>query len=733
MAKQYASIIVNRKLTAVDKVFDYLIPPELARQVEVGSIVRIPFGSQRLEGVVVALPKEAPLATKSLEAVLSSRPLFDRHLLDLSRWLADHYLCPWVTALQAMLPAGLSLGGRILAPLLLKRYYPVKEALAASRLSKKQKAVLVYLEEKPGAEAKDLLAQDISKDTLNRLVKRGLVECREVEIAPAPADPWNLMENVELSFEQEAVFKRLCREETAKKPALLFGVTGSGKTEIYIRLIEYTLRRGKQALLLLPEIALTPQTVDFLRRRLTTEVAVLHSSLTDKERRLSWQGIAEGRLPLVVGARSAVFAPLKNLGLIVIDEEHESSYKQDNQPRFHAREVARERCRLSGAQLLLGSATPSLESWQRALTGEYSLLKLERRFHQPRLPQVRVVDMREELRRGNRRIFSRLLEDELASRLAAGEQSLLFLNRRGYYTFFSCRNCGQVIHCPHCALALTYHAAENRLKCHCCGRNQAPPKFCPVCGSSSIRYFGIGTQRVADEAAQLFPKARIARLDRDTSQKKGSYEQIYRQMLAGEIDILVGTQMIAKGLDFPQVTLAGAIAADTSLNLPDWRAGERTFQLLTQVAGRVGRRQKPGLAIIQTYYPASPVIQSAAAQDYPLFAGAELENRRNYNYPPFITVLRLLLSALDQEQLIRTAEAVAGYLKLDLPEGAELCGPAFAPWEKVKNRWRQQIILKGKNGAALGQAAVKTWQKVQSERLAEGVNLQLDMEPLNLM
>ena len=738
---KYAAVVVNRRVEAIDRVFHYRVPEVLANTVRIGSSVRIPFSRQFFEGLVVELsdnpPAEVPLEKiKDIESLLSQQPLFTEEMLALSRWLSEYYLCPWVAAIQAMLPAGLVLSGKLTAGASEKRYYPISGD-DGGKLTAKQAAVMDYLLKSGGAAAKELNRQGFSVDVLNRMEKNGLILSRVEETAPEDGGEDTYTDQAQLSPAQQEILDEIIKEwEGNRQSALIHGVTGSGKTEIYLRFIEHVIAAVGQAILLVPEIALTPQMALSIRRRLGDGVAVLHSGMTEAERRHSWRGISSGRYDVVLGARSAVFAPLPRLKLIIIDEEHESSYKQENVPRFHTREVAKKRTELSGGMLIAGSATPSAETYYGALQGEYKLFTMTDRFYQARLPQVQIIDMRDELRRGNRSIFSVPLSREIALRLAKGEQTLLFLNRRGYYTFYSCRNCGEAVKCPHCEVSLSYHEKERCLKCHYCGYERGLPDKCPACGSPAIKHFGSGTQRVADEVKRLFPAARVLRLDRDVAQKRGSHEYIYQQMLAGEADILVGTQMIAKGLDFPNVTLAGVISADTTLNLPDWRAGERTFQLLTQLIGRAGRREKRGLAIIQTYSPDSAVIKAAAAQDYNLFYEREILQREIALYPPFCSMIRLLFTAEDESALIIAAKTAAGYLGMYLDEdGGELiCGPAPAPIERLKDRYRRQIILKGTDLNRLRDAVIRTLRLMKEEKLLpKSVSVQVDVEPFSMM
>lgn len=730
----YATVVVNRKVAAVDKTFDYIVPEGLKGQIERGSIVRIPFGRQVLEGIVVDFSSTSSVSgLKEITGLISPRPLFTVEMLALAKWLAGYYLCPWVSVLQAMLPAGLTLTGRLPQKAQVA-YYQLNEGYQKLKITPQRQKALDYLRIHKEATAPELAGAGISTQVLKGLIAGGAVVKKQKQVGFSFRDDADSVSATSYNEEQQAAYDLLIDEyQGERKPFLLFGVTGSGKTEIYLRMIEKVIKEGKQAIFLVPEIALSAQMVDMLRRRLPYEIAVLHSGLSGSQRRLTWQNIAEGKYQVVLGARSAVFAPMPDLGLIVLDEEQEVSYKQENVPRFHAREVARERCRLTGAQLLLGSATPAVESFYKAAKGEYAFAELKNRYYESPLPMVEVVDMREELREGNRSVFSRILQKEIAARLEKKEQVMLLLNRRGYYTSFACRNCGSVILCPHCDIPLAYHDAEHVLKCHYCGRQIKPPAVCPACGGNAIRHLGTGTQRVADEAQRLFPQARVARLDHDAINDEGSYEKIYHDMQEGRIDILVGTQMISKGLDFARVTLSGVMAADLSLNIPDFRAQERTFQLLTQITGRSGRRDVRGMAIIQTYNPQAVPVIAAANHDYRLFYEQELEARRANDYPPFGYLLWALLTGFNLYDLKSAAKAVAAYLEEIIGEDGLVCGPAPAMHEKIKNRYRYQIILKGQSLDLLRQAIGKAWKlSLENKEVKKDILLSIDVEPMNM-
>lgn len=586
-------------------------------------------------------------------------------------------------------------------------------------------------------------ATGAKKALLERLARVGLVVLGREAVwrNPLAGRTWPPAPAPILSADQSAAWRALAgwlaAEPVPGRAAvvLVHGVTGSGKTELYLRAIEETLRRGRQAVMLVPEIALTPQTVNRFAARLGPQVGLLHSSLSDGERLDTWRRARNGDLPVIIGSRSAVFAPLPRLGLVVVDEEHAESYKQDVTPRYHARAVAVRRVALSGGVVLLGSATPAVETWHAATTGRFRRLDLPRRVAPPAapghvpgwasLPAVRVVDMRAELRAGHTGIFSRLLQDSLATTVAAGEQAILFLNRRGSNTFVLCRDCGHVRSCPRCELPLTFHSAGQDLVCHHCHHREPPPAMCPQCAGPHIRYFGAGTQRVETTVKTLLPTARVLRWDADTTSQRGAHEALLASFASGAADVLVGTQMVSKGLDLPNVTLVGVVLADTALSLPDFRAAERTFQMLVQVAGRAGRAGQPGRVVFQTYRPDTPAIQAAAHHDAARFYRQELAFRAHHRYPPFARLVRLEVWSRSNREAQKAAEEVAPRLRenidrLGLAE-TDLIGPAPAFFHHIRGQSRWQLVIRGPSpGAAL-------------EGIELGAGWRVDVDPGSLL
>lgn len=570
------------------------------------------------------------------------------------------------------------------------------------------------------------------------LVTKGLLKKTDQEVYRDPFKTSYSWDKVELSPDQKRAIEDIVHyipaaDKDGKLLAnihLLRGVTGCGKTEIYMALVEKFLMNDAGSIILVPEIALTPQTVDRFKGRFGDTVAVLHSRLSDGERYDQWRRISRGEVKVVVGARSAVFAPVQRLKLIVLDEEHEYSYKSESSPRYVTHEVAKFRTQLAGGMLILGSATPSIESYYKAISGEYHLVEIDMRIDNLPMPEVEVVDLREELRCGNRSMFSRKLICALQDNLEKGDQTILFLNKRGHSTFVSCRACGYKVQCSHCDVTMTYHAAAARLVCHYCGSERRLPVVCPECGSKYIKHFGIGTEKVEEEAKRLFPDARVLRMDLDTTRRKGEHEKIYRTFKEGRADILIGTQMISKGMDFKDVTLVGVIAADTSLNIPDFRSGERTFQLLSQVGGRAGRGLKPGKVIIQTYDPEHAAIGYSTKHDYKGFYQYEIKHREWMNNPPFTELLHLQLLCEGEQLLIAAGDEIAtGIRQLDSCQDFELLGPTVSPIPKIKNNFRRHIILKG---------CVKKWYN-EIEMIAEvaaqryAIKYIMDINPYSMM
>ncbi|MEG7281827.1 primosomal protein N' [Bacillus sp. 0909A] len=616
-----------------------------------------------------------------------------------------------------------------------------KQAEGLSRQAAKQQAILhFFMTETEGAKipAADLCKKtDASSATIKTLIQKGLLKetYEEVYRDPYQDKMFKKTEPLPLTDEQSAAFQPIRRalDNNEHQVFLLHGVTGSGKTEVYLQSIEKVLAKGKEAIVLVPEISLTPQMVHRFKGRFGSQVAVMHSGLSTGEKYDEWRKIHRKEVRLVVGARSAIFAPFENLGMIIIDEEHESSYKQEEMPRYHAKEVAIKRAEHHRCPVVLGSATPTLESYARAQKGVYELLSLKHRVNHQVMPEVSLVDMREELRNGNRSMFSIELMEKLEETIAKGEQAVLFLNKRGYSSFVMCRDCGYVPQCPHCDISMTYHRSGQRMKCHYCGHEEPVPHTCPECGSDHIRFFGTGTQRVEEELTKVLPHARVIRMDVDTTSRKGAHEKLLSAFGEGKADILLGTQMIAKGLDFPNVTLVGVLSADTTLHIPDFRSAEKTFQLLTQVSGRAGRHEKPGNVIIQTYTPSHYSIQLTKTHDYETFYQQEMAHRREQSYPPYFYLALVTVSHEEVAKAAVTAEKIAHFLKANCGADTKILGPSASPIARIKDRYRYQCVIKYKQETQISALLKKILEHYKREIEQKHVMISIDMNPYMMM
>ena len=707
----FAQVIVDIVHENVAHVFTYRVPE--GSSITPGTRVLVPFGPRKVEGLVLSLSEDTDYPKEKIKAIartLEEYPAVLPALIDLSREMAQTAHCPLAETLRLMLPAAMR-GGRVKekTELYAKLNIPRDDIDAAAfgqKRSPRRALLLTLLKDGESHPVREL--QLMVKDPLEALKKleaMGLVRLTQEVVYRSPYEDMAVREVADpplMAAQQEALMEMEPALKNGAGAFLLHGVTGSGKTEVYIRLVRKTLAQGKGAIVLVPEIALTPQMVQWFRDRFGPVAAVLHSRLSQGERFDEWRRIRQGQARVVVGARSAVFAPVERLGLIVVDEEHEQSYFSEHHPRYDAREVAQSRCKREGGVLLLSSATPSILSFAKALRGDYTLLEMPSRVMDRPLPEVTVVDMRKELEAGNRSIFSCLLQQKLRECMERGNQAMLFLNRRGYQSFVSCRSCGYVVKCGQCDIAMTYHqtGGDGRMHCHYCGFVANPPEVCPQCGSKYIRYFGLGTQKVEEEVQKLLPGVPVLRMDNDTTGGKDAHHRMLSSFRAGDYKILIGTQMIAKGLDFPNVTLVGVVAADMTLNLPDYRSPERTFQLLTQVAGRAGRANEPGEVVVQTYKPEHPVILSAAAQDYRAFYQMEFQRRRTGLYPPFTVLCRLLVESEQGQEAQKTCqqlhEACQAYVREHpiLEKRVLLMRMDEAPVKMIRGKTRYHVLFK---------------------------------------
>jgi len=737
---------------ALRKEFDYLIPPELAGQVEVGTRVKVPFGHRHVLGCVTALGEDSPhTGLRAIATVVGAQSLVTAPVLALARWMADYYCCAPEVALKSVLPEAVRKEAAGWRERLFVRLLPAPGE--PPRLTRRQRDVLNLVEERREILLSELLAlAETTAETVRRLEDKGLVALTTQVSERDPYAHEHILASPPLPLNPEQA-KALEKINTAldfigeTKPAgaksqnvfLLHGVTGSGKTEVYLQAIAHTLARGKGAIVLVPEISLTPQTVERFKARFSsgpwqTLVAVLHSHLSAGERHDEWHKIRQGRARIVIGARSAIFAPVSPLGLIIVDEEHEHSYKQEESPRYHARDVAVVRGQREDAVVVLGTATPSMESFCNVKKGKYTLLELPHRADHKKMPVVRVVDMRQEARKEKGTpIFSLKLKEAITRRLERGEQVMLFLNRRGFATSLQCPQCGYLAACPNCSVSLTYHRRAQKLCCHICGHEADAPSRCPneQCRNPAIRYAGLGTEKVEDTLTKLFPRARIQRMDSDLMKRKDDYRRVLGDFGRGKIDILVGTQMIAKGLHFENVTLVGVIYADLSLHQADFRAGERTFQLLTQVSGRAGRGEVEGEVIIQAFTPFHPAIQYARRHDFAGFYDQEIEFREQLRYPPVSRVALLTLKGRNEEKVSFSADHLRRELEKILAGFKDLiiAGPAPAPLLRAETFYRYQIMLRARQMSLVSRELARL---LETLALPEDVALAVDIDPVNL-
>ena len=821
MGRTIAKVAVSRAVYAIDRPYDYLVPPELEERLKPGMRVLVPFaaGNRGSEGIVLSMGSEAgeKRSLKSIEAALDEEPVLDHKAIQLALWMRERYFCTVYDCVKAMLPAGLyfslrdcvtlkqgvdrekayaaaegSTAARRLLDLLwswggtgdmeqirlafgpqdpnpaIRRLteagvaqvetstqrgvgdkteklavlaIPAEDAMAMVTPRRKSAplryAVTELLCTLGAASAKELCYfTGASMPTIKSLEKSGILTLEAQEVLRRP-----VLEEVEpalppvLNEEQQRAFEGLDELSAQGKAAaaLLYGVTGSGKTQVYIRLIQSVLERGKTALVLVPEIVLTPQLLRIFASHFGTQVALLHSSLRAGERYDEWKRVRRGEAQVVLGTRSAVFAPLQNLGLVILDEEQEASYKSENVPRYHARDVAKYRCVQNNALLVLGSATPSVESMYHARQGDYALFELRRRYNQKALPQVLMVDMKKELRAGNNTDVSGVLREELEENFKRGEQAILFLNRRGASRMVFCGECGQVPECPRCSVKLTYHSANGRLMCHHCGHSQPLPPACPECGGI-LNFIGTGTQRLQEELEELFPFCPVLRMDTDTISAAHPHEELLDRFQKEKIPILVGTQMVAKGLDFENVTLVGVVAPDLSLYVDDFRAGERTFSLLTQVVGRAGRGEKKGRAVVQTFTPENDVIRCAARQDYDQFYEEEIALRQLRRYPPFADLTILTASGADEGAVLRCCTRLRRSLEQALPQVPgqwQLLGPAPAAVAKINNRYRYRLTLTGPVGKEARALLAHLLRAAYQDKENRGVSVYVDVNPYN--
>lgn len=769
--KQVAEVLVEVPAREINRPFDYLIPTHLQQVISQGSRVVVPFGPRKVQGYVLQLKDKqatteaASHKLKEIEHILDEFPPLTQELIELGKWMSLEYVCFLITALQALLPAVLKSKTKKIVHERkdgeLETKYQVNdkvtkksiamvspigsaeeladEKLQLSNRAKKQKEIIEYFQNDPQpiplVELLEMCAT--TRSTVKQLEQSGILKIEQQEVGRDPYQDRKFVqtEALPLTKEQQNAFEeiRSCVVQGEYKTFLLHGVTGSGKTEIYLQTIAYVMSKGKEAIVLVPEISLTPQMVERFKGRFGEQVAVIHSRLSAGERYDEWRKIRQGKVKVAIGARSALFSPFQNLGIIIVDEEHESSYKQEENPKYHARDVAIFRGQYHQAPVILGSATPTLESYARAQKGVYQLINLEERVQGRPLPKVEIVDMRSELHEGNRSMFSRVLFDKITHCLERKEQMVLFLNRRGFSTFVMCRDCGFVQQCPHCDISLTYHKVTQSHRCHYCGYSEKQVQQCPECESEHIRFFGTGTQKVEEELHKHFPGIRVVRMDVDTTQKKGSHERLLQNFRDQRADVLLGTQMIAKGLDFEKVTLVGVIAADSLLHLPDFRAAEKTFQLLTQVSGRAGRHQLLGEVVVQTYTPEHYSVIAAAEHNYLSFYQQEMNHRHQRGYPPYYYITLITFTHEDIPVLVRACEQSVQWLKKQISVNSIVLGPVASPIPKIKDRYRYQCMIKYRDEPNLGTILTQLLERNKRSIDKHHLLIQIDKNPQMLM
>lgn len=731
----YAEIILNSEALEIDRPFTYKIPVELEEKVQVGQIVKVPFGmgNKTSEGFVLSIKEENEVnisfRVKKVSSIVTAQPIINEDDINLINFLREKYLCKYIDAFRLLIPVGIMKGAKSKS----KKVIVFKsDDLSCIQKPEGYIDIINFLRENSGKYTKSELinVNSISQYKLNKLIEKGLLVVEEETVFRYNNRTYNIDYEKELTFEQKYILDEYNNSDN--NLFLLKGVTGSGKTEVYMRMVEEVLEKNQSAIVLVPEISLTPQMIERFKGRFGRNVALFHSKLSDGERFDEWFRVKEGKAKLVVGARSAIFLPVKNLGLIIIDEEHENTYKSDQNPKYQTKEVAEFLSEQKGCRVVLGSATPTIETYYRALTGDLKLLELNSRVDGKAMPPMKIVDMRNELRSGNISLFSRELFRDMQEKLSKGEQIILFLNRRGFSTFVSCRSCGYVFKCEECDISMTYHRS-GLLVCHYCGKTKRAPQKCPKCDSKYVKFFGAGTERVEEEVKKYFKDARVLRMDVDTTRGKDSYEKIYNTFKEGKADILIGTQMISKGLDFKNVTLVGILAADMSINIPDYRAAERTFQIITQVAGRAGRGENQGKVVIQTYTPEHYSLEYAVNYDYEGFYEKEFTVRALMRYPPFGKILLINGISKKEELLKNFMHKIFNMIKplAEKEVEVDILGPIPCLVAKVKENYRWQIVIKGEFESEFAKK-IKELLYDENKNVYNDIRISMDINPNNL-
>ncbi len=742
-----AKVVLNNKEQNIDRIFDYEVPEALIHRLSVGMRVKVPFGfrNNSVEGIVVELAQTTEFkALKPIRQIVGSEPVCSHRMLKLCLWISEKYFCSLYQAIRLTTPPGMTSGMEEktakFVSLAIDRdtAFTVKEEFRAKGAVARARIIEALIMNDNIPLARLVRERGGSYDAVRALQSMGYITVESRQIVREAYDEAKYEKTTAYTptEEQKTVIEHLYNaiEKGDKERILLRGVTGSGKTEVFLQAIERVMEKGKNAIMLVPEISLTPQMVQRFVGRFGNRVAVIHSALSTGERFDQWNKIKKGEVRVVVGARSAIFSPMENIGIIILDEEHENSYKSETTPRYHAIDVAEKITEDENSILLLASATPSVTEYYKAKCGDYKLFEMTKRYNESAMPEVNIVDMRGELfNNKNRSPLSLKLQAEIRKNLDNGEKTILFLNRRGYSTFVSCRECGEVINCPDCSIAMTYHKRKDSLSCHYCGYTIKNVNECPACGSKYVKYFGTGTQRIEEELKSLFPDAGVLRMDTDTTSQKGGHEKILDEFRKEGADILLGTQMVTKGLDFHEVTLVGVLAADTSLAVDDFRANERSFSLFTQVCGRAGRGNRTGRAIIQTYQPFNTTIKYAKTHDYTTFYENEIIQRKRLNYPPFCDIIYIMVTGEDEAEVSVCAEEIAGEIKKYMHSNDNILsvlGPGPAPIEKIRNNYRYRILLKCKSRDSVHGLLREIYEN--HERSRKKVFLSIDTNPVNM-
>ena len=724
----YAEILIEYNNKTIDKTFTYLIPKLLKDKIKIGMQVRIPFNKKIINGFVLRIYDDfqSDYSLKEIDSIVLENFILNKELLQLGKYLKNITLCSLVSAFNTMLPSSLKI----------EKNHDYSKYKTYIELNKSPLEIEAYLKTIKYPKQIEILTELLNgnsieknkenSNTVKTLVKKTLVKEVKKQVYRINYDYVKLETKPVMSEEQARAVETV--ELNKHLTYLLYGVTGSGKTEVYMNLIENVSKSGKSSLLLVPEISLTTQMIDRIYRRFGSEVAIFHSGLSNGEKYDEYQKIYNGEVKIVVGTRSAIFTPLQNIGLIILDEEHSSTYKQESTPKYNAIDIAKWRGKYNNCPVILGSATPKLEDMYQAVNGTYKLLKLTKRIGEAVLPKISLVDMKTELQHKHP-IISRLLEEKIQERLQNKEQIMLLLNRRGYSTTVTCRACGFVYKCPHCDITLTFHKDSNSLRCHYCGYTKIKSEICPSCGGRSLNFMGLGTEKLEQELKQMFPLARISRMDVDTTTKKGAYATLINDFAKEKFDIMVGTQMISKGLDFPKVTLVGIINADTSLNIPDFRSGEVTYELLSQVSGRAGRKTSNGEVVIQTFNPDNPYINFVKMNDYKAFYKYEMQFRKNTMYPPFCYLINILITGKEMNLVIQESNNVFNYINKNTSQDTKVYGPNMASIGKISNLYRYQVIIKYKVDKNLF-SVLKYLDEMYASN--KNVNLDIDINPLKV-